>query len=238
MIHTSQLGYRYDRGPALSFPDLALAPGAVLLVSGPSGCGKSTWLALVAALVAPTSGTLTVAGQPLGQLSGSAADAWRADTIGFLPQKLHLSAALSVQQNLAMAQWASGQPDNPVRILAALRALAVAELAQRKPAQLSVGQAQRVALARAVLLRPRLILADEPTASLDDDAAADAVGLLLGTARTRGATLVIATHDARVATLVSAETGGQVDLQRLLLGRRPEPSRGEPEINPARHPGA
>jgi putative ABC transport system ATP-binding protein len=219
VIRTRQLSYQYPAGPLLVFPDVDLPQGAVLLLSGPSGCGKSTWLALVAALLAPSAGTLTVAEQPLGTLKNIAADAWRAVAIGFLPQKLHLSAALDVQQNLALAQWASGQPEDPVRIHTALNALGVQDLAQRRPAQLSGGQAQRVALARAVLLNPRVILADEPTASLDDEAAADAVGLLLDTARTHGATLVIATHDARVAALIPLGINGEIGFQPLQLKR-------------------
>ncbi len=217
VICTRQLRYHYADGPTLIFPDVAVPQGAVLLLTGPSGCGKSTWLALVAGLMAPSAGELTVADQPLGTLNKIAADAWRAKTIGFLPQKLHLSAALSVQENLALAQWASGQPHNAARIHAALAALGVQELARRKPAQLSGGQAQRVALARAVLLKPQVILADEPTASLDDDAAADAVKLLLATAHAQGATLVIATHDARVAALIPSKNNGEIGFKPLLL---------------------
>jgi len=220
MIQTSQLSYQYPQGPLLRFPDVDVPQGAVLLLSGPSGCGKSTWLALVAALVAPTAGQITVAGQALDALNSVAADAWRARAIGFLPQKLHLSAALSVYQNLAMAQWAAGQPEDASRIHAALQALGVDDLAPRKPGQLSGGQAQRVALARAVLLQPRVILADEPTASLDDEAAADAVGLLLATAKAQGATLVIATHDARVAAAIPPAFDSQMGLKTLHLVRK------------------
>lgn len=217
MIRTHQLVYRYPNGPTLSFPDVDVPQGAVLLLSGPSGCGKSTWLALVAGLVPPTAGELVVADQPLGALKKVAIDAWRARAIGFLPQKLHLSAALTVQQNLALVFWASGQPEDGARISAALAALGVQDLARRQPAQLSGGQAQRVALARAVLQKPQVILADEPTASLDDEAAADAVHLLLTTARTQGATLVIATHDARVAKLIPHGINGQIGFQPLPL---------------------
>ena len=213
MIRSHQLSYSYPGGTTLAFPDVDVPQGAVLVLSGPSGCGKSTWLALVAGLMAPTAGELTVADQPLGALANITADAWRAKTIGFLPQKLHLSAALTVQKNLALSFWASGQREDPLRIAAALQALGVQALAQRKPAQLSGGQAQRVALARAVLLDPKVILADEPTASLDDAAAADAIGLLLATARTQGATLVIATHDARVAKLISLSEDDQIGIQ-------------------------
>lgn len=223
MIQTRGLAYRYpgaDAGDVLHFPDVDVAQGSVLLLSGPSGCGKSTWLALVAGLVMPTAGTLEVAGQRLDALPSVAADAWRARAIGFLPQKLHLSAALTVQQNLAMAQWAAGQPEDASAIATTLAALGVAELARRLPAQLSGGQAQRVALARAVLQQPRVLLADEPTASLDDEAAADAIGLLLATARSRNATLVIATHDARVAGLIPPQINGQIGFQPLRLMRK------------------
>ena len=220
MIQTTQLTYCYPGAPALAFPNVDVTQGTVLLLSGPSGCGKSTWLALVAALVAPTTGQIVVAGTALGALKNVAADAWRARAIGFLPQKLHLSAALSVYDNLAMAQWAGGQPEDAARIHAALQSLGVNDLARRKPGQLSGGQAQRVALARAVLLRPRVILADEPTASLDDEAAADAVRLLLQTAQGLGATLVIATHDARVAALIPPLNNGQIGFQPLRLLRK------------------
>ncbi|MEI8156137.1 MAG: ATP-binding cassette domain-containing protein [Burkholderiales bacterium] len=219
MIQTQGLCYQYPNGPRLDFPDINVPQGAVLLLSGPSGCGKSTWLALVAALVAPTAGSLCVAGQTLDALKSVAADAWRAKAIAFLPQKLHLSSALNVYQNLAMAQWASGQVEDAARIFTALQSLGVDALAQRRPGQLSGGQAQRVALARAVLLQPQVILADEPTASLDDEAAADAVGLLLSTAKVQGATLVIATHDARVATLIPSDIDGQIGFQPLRLLR-------------------
>ena len=140
-----------------------------------------------------------VAGQDLSALKKIATDAWRARTIGFFPQKLHLSEALTVAGNLAMAQWAAGVPDEPQKVMEVLATLGLGDLAQRLPRQLSGGQAQRVALARAVLLSPKVILADEPTASLDDEAAQAALTLLQASAARAGATLVIATHDSRVA---------------------------------------
>ena len=199
MIHSRQLAYRYSGGPALQFPDLELPQGGVLLLHGPSGSGKSTWLALAAGLLRPSAGEIIVAGQALAALRPVAVDAWRARAIGFLPQRLHLSEALTVAGNLALAQWAAGVPDDAAVVGRVLSTLGVAELAARRPSQLSGGQAQRVALARAVLLQPRVILADEPTASLDDTAAAVALQLLADTAARLGASLVIATHDARVA---------------------------------------
>ena len=215
MISTRQLAYKYSGGAELRFEDMAVPQGGVLLLRGASGSGKSSWLALAAGLLAPTAGDITVAGQSMAALGKVAGDAWRARTIGFLPQRLHLSEALTVHANLAMAQWAAGQAQDDGRIRESLTALGVAELAARKPGQLSGGQAQRVALARAVLLQPKVILADEPTASLDDEAALQAVQLLQATAKRYGATLVIATHDSRV----SANLDDQIGFQPLFLKR-------------------
>ncbi len=198
MIATHGLEYRYPGGAQLTFPDVKVPQGGVLLLRGRSGVGKSTWLSLAAGLLTPSAGELVVAAQSLAALSAVQRDAWRARSIGFLPQQLHLSEALSVAGNLGLAYFAAGLPEDRAAIQRALAALGVAELAARKPRQLSGGQAQRVALARAVLLQPKVILADEPTASLDDDAAHDALALLQATAQQAGATLVIATHDARV----------------------------------------
>ena len=199
MIRTLQLSYGYGNGPSITFADIDVPQGATLLLQGASGSGKSTWLALAAGLLRAGSGRIEVAGQDLSDLKSIALDAWRARTIGFLPQKLHLSEALTVQGNLAMAQWAAGAADDANTIVQVLATLGLGDLANRKPSQLSGGQAQRVALARAVLLSPNVILADEPTASLDDEAAHAALALLQATAQNCKATLVIATHDARVA---------------------------------------
>ena len=198
MITTRQLAYHYANGPEIRFEDLDVPQGGVLLLTGASGSGKSTWLALAAGLLRASSGSITVAGQALTLLDKVHSDAWRAKAIGFLPQKLHLSAALTVHGNLALAQWAAGQKTDDTSIQKALAALGVQDLAGRKPSQLSGGQAQRVALARAVLLEPQVILADEPTASLDDEACTAALVLLLATAERLKATLVVATHDSRV----------------------------------------
>jgi putative ABC transport system ATP-binding protein len=198
VIESRGLQYAYPRSEPLRLGDVSVAQGGTLLLRGPSGSGKSTWLALAAGLLTPSAGEVVVAGQSVGALAAAARDAWRARHIGFLPQKLHLSEALTVADNLALAHFAAGLPVDRPAIAAALGALGLGELAARRPSQLSGGQAQRVALARAVLLRPRVILADEPTASLDDDACAAALALLRRSAGELDATLVIATHDARV----------------------------------------
>jgi putative ABC transport system ATP-binding protein len=231
MIFTQQLSYQYLQSEAksaiLSFPDVDLTQGSVLVLRGNSGSGKSTWLALLAGLLTPQQGELTVAGQRLNGLSNSARDAWRANNLGFLPQQLHLSEALTVAENLQLAYFAAGLPLNTAEkshIESTLAALGVAEFAQRKPSTLSGGQAQRVALARAVLLNPKIILADEPTASLDDEAASAALALLQASAARCNATLVIATHDFRVAaalktakTLEFGKNIAKIDIQPAYL---------------------
>ncbi len=198
MITTRALRYSYSSGLPLAFADLDVAQGGTVLLRGNSGSGKSTWLALVAGLLTATGGSVVVAGQNLGDLKGRATDAWRAGNLGFLPQKLHLSDALTVADNLGLAYFAADLPRSDAAIAQALNALGLQGLANRKPSQLSGGQAQRVALARAVLLRPKIILADEPTASLDDDSAQAALAMLTQCAAQCQATLVIATHDVRV----------------------------------------
>lgn len=204
MIRTQGLRFRYRTGPELVFGDVAVGQGDTLLLRGASGAGKSTWLSLVAGLLTATSGDVIVAGQELGVLPPAQRDAWRAKNLGFLPQKLHLSEALTVCGNLSLAYFAAGLPEDLASINATLEVLGVAGLGNRRPSQLSGGQAQRVALARAVLLNPKVLLADEPTASLDDHYAAAALKLLQESAARCGATLVIATHDSRVIEALPA----------------------------------
>lgn len=199
MIRTQGLAYAYAKGVALAFPDVNLEQGGCLLLRGPSGSGKSTWLALAAGLLTPSRGSITVAGQALAELDGAQRDRWRARRLGFLPQRLFLSEALTVAQNLALVHFAAALPPDRAAVAAALDALGLSPLAQRRPSELSGGQAQRVALARALLLRPGVLLVDEPTASLDDEACAAAMALLQRSAAEVGATLVVSTHDARVA---------------------------------------
>jgi putative ABC transport system ATP-binding protein len=198
VIESRGLQYAHAGQAPLRMADVSVAQGGTLLLRGPSGSGKSTWLALAAGLLTPGAGEIVVAGQSVGALRGAARDAWRARHIGFLPQQLHLSDALTVTDNLALAHFAACLPVDRAAVAEVLAALDLGALANRRPTQLSGGQAQRVALARAVLLRPRVILADEPTASLDDDACMTALSLLRRSAKALDATLVIATHDARV----------------------------------------
>lgn len=202
MISWTGLRYRYAQGTALAFEDLHLPAGQHLLLRGASGSGKSTLLALMAGLLRPGAGQIHMAGTALHTLGPRAADAWRGASLGFVPQRLHLSAALSVADNLALPLIAAGLAPEPARAALLLDRLGLADMARRLPHQLSVGQAQRVALARALMRAPKLLLADEPSASLDDASTAQLLALLLETAAEQGACLVVATHDARVVDAV------------------------------------
>jgi putative ABC transport system ATP-binding protein len=198
MISVRGLAHRYGNAEALRLAHWTVAQGERWAVLGPSGSGKSTLLHVVAGLVRPTEGEVEVSGESLRKLDGVRLDRWRGATVGIVLQALHLVRHLSVRDNLRLAQFMARLPQDDVRIQDTLAALGVAGKAPRRPPELSQGERQRVAIARAVVNRPKLLLADEPTANLDDAAAALAVDLLTEQAARHGATLVVATHDARV----------------------------------------
>jgi putative ABC transport system ATP-binding protein len=188
---------RYGARTALALDGFEAAAGEHWLVLGASGSGKTTLLHLLAGLQRPSEGEIVVDGQPLGALEGAALDRWRGRTVGIVPQKLHLIQSLSVLDNLLLARYLSRLPQDKGRAASLLKSLDLESKAAAKPHQLSHGQAQRVAIARAVMNRPKLLLADEPTANLDDANCFSALRLLQDQSRECGATLIVATHDQR-----------------------------------------
>lgn len=198
VLTVSGVSHSYRRRPSIDFPDCVMRPGDVAALIGPSGSGKSTFLMLIAGLLQLQTGRIVVAGKTITSTDGATADRQRSQSIGMVLQSFQLLPRMTVLENLTVAQFLAERPVDRAAALAALAALGIADLANEKPGRLSRGQAQRAAIARAVVNQPRLILADEPTSSLDDAAADGALELLIGESRRRGAALLIATHDGRV----------------------------------------
>lgn len=198
MLAVRGLAHRYGAHQVLRVEEWTVAPAGRSLVLGPSGSGKSTLLHILAGLLRPSEGSVCIFDEELSRLDGRARDRWRGRNVGIVLQALHLVSHLTVRANLRLAQYLARLPQDDAKVDRALGALGVADKAGRRPHELSQGEQQRVAVARAVVNGPRLLLADEPTASLDDESAERAIRLLIGEAERNHATLVVATHDARV----------------------------------------
>ncbi|KHK03163.1 ABC transporter ATP-binding protein YvcR [Desulfovibrio sp. TomC] len=177
--------------------DLTAQAGEALAVIGPSGAGKTTLLMLMAGLLAPTSGTVTIAGRDLSTLNEDGLAAFRRDNVGIVFQAFHLVPAMTALENVALPLEFAGRSDAFVRAAEVLAAVGLAGREQHFPAELSGGEQQRVALARALAPRPRLLLADEPTGNLDGETGALVMDLLFSLSG--GMTLVLVTHDAGLA---------------------------------------
>jgi len=198
---------RFRRGTRviLDIDSLSLEAGASCAVLGPSGCGKSTLMHLVAGLLSPAQGRVLVAGQDIHALQGSDRDRFRGAQIGIVFQRLHLLPSLTLRQNLLLAGRLGESAEANARIDALLSALGLDHLANARPSALSQGERQRAAIARAVIHRPALVLADEPTSSLDDANTARVMELLLEQTRACGAALLVVTHDLRVRERVGTQ---------------------------------
>jgi ABC-type lipoprotein export system ATPase subunit len=177
---------------------LSIAQGEHTLLLGPSGSGKTTLLNVLSGLALPLGGKVNVDGVSISTLSSAQCDKFRSRKIGLVMQRLHLISALNVEDNLLLTQRLAEVPRDVKRINEVLAALQIENKAHKFPRHLSQGEAQRVAIARAVLNRPKIVLADEPTSALDDTNCHAAIDLLFAQAREHGATLVVATHDARI----------------------------------------
>jgi putative ABC transport system ATP-binding protein len=182
---------------ALEQVSMRLEAGSTVAVTGPSGCGKSTLLGLIAGLEAPSGGRIWIDDAEISALPDSERARIRRDWIGLVFQSDDLLPFLTALENVALqAALAGSQDERGAELLAEL---GLAEHAHKLPDQMSGGQRQRVAIAAAVVNRPRVILADEPTGSLDADGSEAVVDFLLQARRASGATLVIVTHDQATA---------------------------------------
>lgn len=198
MLQIKGLMHSYDGNSLIEYPDWNVEKGNHAIILGNSGCGKTTLLHLIGGLMPPKEGSLEVAGENLCKMSNTGLDRFRGKNIGIVFQKPHLVRSLTVRENLTLSQYLGQKKTDKKRIDEVLGRLGIKELANRKIYQISQGQAQRVSIARAVINAPKLLLADEPTASLDDENCKKVIDLLKSQAEETGATLIVATHDLRV----------------------------------------
>jgi ABC-type lipoprotein export system ATPase subunit len=203
--------------------DLDVTAGETLAVMGPSGCGKSTLLHLLGGLDRPTSGELWLAGQRIDRLGERALARLRREAVGFVFQAFHLMDELTAAENVELPALLAGVSPRKARRRATglLEQVGLADRAGFLPSALSGGQRQRVAVARALANEPLVVLADEPTGNLDSESTLDVLRLF-DSLHTAGQTLVIVTHDARIAAtadrLISMRDGAFIDQTRLSGG--------------------
>ena len=198
MISTKNITFSYNKNQTFIMPDLFCQAGSTILVTGNSGKGKTTYLHILAGLLKPNSGEIVIDNKEITHLKGSKADKFRGKNIGVVFQKSHFIASLSVLENLEMASWLATGKKHKVRAKELLQKLDIAEQAHKLPSQLSVGQQQRVSIARALMNEPKVLLADEPTSSLDDKNADNVIELLETLSKEYKTALIIVTHDSRI----------------------------------------
>ncbi|PRY87543.1 ABC transporter ATP-binding protein [Mongoliibacter ruber] len=201
MLEAKNLEFYYQEKQKFNIPDINLAPGEQLLIIGKSGSGKTTVLNMLGGLLKPLNGEIHIDGTSLYSLKGAKLDKFRGKNIGIIFQKPHILSPLTVEENLKLANFFSGKPSE--KIDGILKELGIYDKKKSKVTTLSEGEAQRVSIARALANSPKVILADEPTASLDDANAATVVKLLKEQAEKFNAALVIVTHDQRVKDHIS-----------------------------------
>ncbi|MBN7815217.1 ATP-binding cassette domain-containing protein [Algoriphagus pacificus] len=201
LLSTKNLSFSHPRQQAIHFPDIQLTSGESLLILGKSGSGKTTLLNLLGGLAQPATGEILIDKVSLSDLKGQKLDLFRGQHIGIVFQKPHLITALTVFENLQLANFFSKKKND--QLMQLLKDLGLADKSKSSVLTLSEGEAQRVSIARALANQPKLILADEPTSSLDDDATQKVIDLLKEQAEKIGAGLIIVTHDQRVKNHIS-----------------------------------
>ncbi len=197
MIKTESLKFSYDRKKYFDFPDINLDSGENLLIIGNSGIGKTTLLHLLAGILKPESGSINISGTDISKFSDTELDKFRGDNIGIVFQKPHFISSLTINENLKLAKYLSpSKTSGDAKKI--LESLNIKDKYQQKPNQLSEGEKQRASIALALINSPSLILADEPTSSLDDFNCDNVIKLLKTQAKDHKAQLIVITHDARL----------------------------------------
>jgi len=198
MIATKNVQFKYPNSTQFQFPDFVCKASEVMLITGNSGVGKTTFLHLLGGLLTSEAGTICIDDQNINELSNRKLDAFRGQYIGIILQQNHFIEALSVLENVVMASWLATGKKATEKALVILSQLGLEEQMNKLPNQLSIGQQQRVSIARALINNPKVILADEPTSSLDDENTNIVADLLEKIAKDFQTALVIVTHDSRL----------------------------------------
>ncbi|MFA0547177.1 ABC transporter ATP-binding protein [Vibrio splendidus] len=183
----------------LEHVDIDIREGETVAIVGTSGAGKSTLMTLLAGLDVPTKGEISLLGQPLSQLDDEARAKIRSESVGFVFQSFLLIPSLSTLQNVTLPCLLKGEDEDIERATALLESVGLKDRLDHLPSQLSGGEQQRVALARAFMIKPKILFADEPTGNLDQQTAAKIVELLFELNSSHGTTLVLVTHDPKLA---------------------------------------
>ena len=197
MIITKEVEFNYDNQIFFKFQDIDLKSNENLLIIGNSGVGKTTLMHLLAGLLKSNSGSIKLFDKELSQLSSHQLDTFRKNNIGIVFQRPHFVNSLTVKENLQLAQYIANKNDNN-RIESILKNLNIFDKSNKKTNQLSQGEKQRASIALAIVNSPKLILADEPTSSLDDTNCSKVIKLLKKQATDFGAQLIVITHDSRL----------------------------------------
>lgn len=198
MISIRAIAHNYPGGNQIKFKDWEINSGDQWLLLGASGSGKTTLLHILTGILKPQQGEVNISETSIYNLSAKALDQFRGRNIGIIFQRPHLIKSLTISENLTMAQSFAKLPEDMDRVKAVLSSLGIIDKINHYPNELSQGQLQRVSIARAVINKPALLIADEPTSSLDDKNTTAVLQLLIEQSTLNQATLIVATHDKRV----------------------------------------
>lgn len=199
MIKTENITFSYQKSKyQFNFPDIDIKQNENLLILGKSGIGKTTFLHLLSGLLKPTSGTVFIDDVAINTLKSNALDLFRGENIGLVFQKKHAIQSLSVFENLQARLYFANKANNNNQIENSLKELGLTEHKNSKINELSEGQLQRLGIALSVIHQPKVILADEPTSSLDDENCEKVIQLLIKQAHKTKANLIVITHDSRI----------------------------------------
>ena len=198
MLSTKNLSHSYNKEHKFSFPDLDCGKDETLLILGNSGVGKTTLLHILAGILKPNSGIVTIGNSELYKMNCNKLDRFRGQNIGLVFQKPHFVSSITAEQNLLLSQKIAGRPVDRAKVKSILEKLNIYRRRTAKNYQMSQGEQQRLSIARALINGPKVILADEPTSALDDNNCDAVVQLLQEQSKAVGASLIIVTHDGRL----------------------------------------